>query len=410
MPNRSQTRAAVPSHRAQAALFIDYDNLYTALKNKTAGTTYPDEYINEIINELRRYLEEGDDTPTLVARAYADFGMLAGEDGSYIQHKLHQAGIDPRLTPASMQDNAAELQLCLEVAGLLRDRPDIETFVIVTGYRRYLPLVRCIREHGRRALVAALFPPDPSETPHYAEDDVFLDARNLLRPSSLEDLMRDDQAYTESAASSTERRTPARASAQRVHRPITNPFARRTVEITEEHFGQYKEVYLTPLLRKLSEVLGDEHDPKSLVSELEAAGAVRLEKRSGYPYDYTVLILHTDHPDVQEIQSNFYASRHDEGTWDDADADRDYGDDYDQDYDEASYEEESYRDEEGYDEDYDEAYNGEYADEGYDEYDEPPARNGAGAEPKRADREGVRNVSHSDSDEPMSTPEDSLEG
>ena len=85
--------------------------------------------------------------------------------------------------------------------------------------------------------------------------------------------------------------------------------ARETIEITEEHFGQYDEVYLTPLLRKLSDVLGEQHDPKSLVSELEAAGAVRLEKRDGYPYDYTVLIVNEDHPGVQEIQDDYYNRR-----------------------------------------------------------------------------------------------------
>jgi hypothetical protein len=47
--------------------------------------------------------------------------------------------------------------------------------------------------------------------------------------------------------------------------------------------------------------MGSDKDPKSLVSELEAAGAARLEKRNGYPYNYTVLIVNDDHPDVQDV-------------------------------------------------------------------------------------------------------------
>ena len=143
--------------------------------------------------------------------------------------------------------------------------------------------------------------------------------------------------------------------------------ARRTVEITEEHFGQYKEVYLTPLLRKLSDVLGEQHDPKSLVSELEAAGAVRLEKRDGYPYDYTVLILNQDHPDVQEIQDEYYSKSSSYNGSSDSYGDYDsYEDDYD------SYEEEDYDDYEDapYDDaDYEDgdAYEEEYAEEDYDE-------------------------------------------
>lgn len=153
----------------------------------------------------------------------------------------------------------------------------------------------------------------------------------------------------------------------RRYRDITNPIARRTIEITEEHFGQYKEVYLTPLLRKLSDVLGEEHDPKSLVSELEAAGAVRLEKRDGYPYDYTVLIMNEDHPDVQQIQDDYYSrgssysngsnySQSSSSHYDDYNESReydDYGDDYDDEY------------SEDYSDDYDEG-----SDEGYDDYSE----------------------------------------
>ena len=76
------------------------------------------------------------------------------------------------------------------------------------------------------------------------------------------------------------------------------------LEVIERFFGQYDEVYLTPLLRKLSEELGDidDHDPKSLIGDLEECGAVRLERRRGMPYDYTVLIVNGEHPTVIEIK------------------------------------------------------------------------------------------------------------
>ena len=76
------------------------------------------------------------------------------------------------------------------------------------------------------------------------------------------------------------------------------------LEVIERFFGQYEEVYLTPLLRKLSEEIGDadDHDPKSLIGDLEECGAVRLERRRGMPYDYTVLIVNGEHPSVIEIK------------------------------------------------------------------------------------------------------------
>ncbi len=76
------------------------------------------------------------------------------------------------------------------------------------------------------------------------------------------------------------------------------------LEVIEKFFGQYDEIYLTPLLRRLSEEIGEveAHDPKSLISDLEECGAARLERRRGMPYDYTVLIVNPEHAAVIEIR------------------------------------------------------------------------------------------------------------
>jgi len=305
----------------QAAIVVDYDNLYAILEAQSSQKHHPSEYASEIIDEVRRYLEEGDDTPTILSRAYADYAQLPDGDGAKLQSLLYREGIEPVTTPASIQGNTSELRLCLDVCSLLYDRPDLGTIVIVTGDRPYLPLVRRIRESGRRALVAAVNPPRTDDRTAPVEDDAYLDARNLLSQSSREDLI----ANAPNRPRAQRRDASAGSPPPRRYRDITNPVARRTVEITEEHFGQYEEVYLTPLLRKLSDILGQEHDPKSLVSELEAAGAVRLEKRDGYPYDYTVLIVNEDHPDVQEIQDDYYSSRssYDGNGYSDYDASKD---------------------------------------------------------------------------------------
>ena len=279
-------------HRARAAMFVDYENLYSVLTSQSSKNTKTSEYATEILGEVRRYLEEGDDTPTICGRAYGPFDVLLDPEDSGVPSTLHRLGLEPVYVPAAMQSNTSEVQLTIEVTQFLQERPDVQTIVVVTGDRPFLPLVRTIREQGRRALVAAVNPP---QTDRYQESELYLDARNLLSSESREDLManapENGREYDRSQSTGTRR-----------HDALTNPVARRAIAITEAHFGQYEEVYLTPLLRKLSDILGPNHDPKALVSELEAAGAVRLEKRSGYPYDYTVLIVHDDHPDVQEIR------------------------------------------------------------------------------------------------------------
>lgn len=279
-------------------MFIDYDNLYHILKSQSGTNRPTTDYAEEIFDEVRRYLEEGDDTPTILTRAYGAFDTLpTGE--TPVPLILHRRGIEPVHVPDAMQNNTAEIRLTIDLTNFLAQRPDVQTVVVVTGNRPYLPLVRWIREQGRRPLVAAVNPPQTSEAPSFAEDSQYLDARNLLSQESREDLLAN---APESGAAYTRATNPESPPPQQFQ-SLTNPTARRAIGITEEYFGQYDEVYLTPLLRKLSDVLGSDHDPKSLVSDLEAAGAVRLEKRNGYPYNYTVLIVNDDHPDVREIHA-----------------------------------------------------------------------------------------------------------
>jgi uncharacterized LabA/DUF88 family protein len=289
--------AAQPS---QAAMFVDYNNLYSILKSQSDRSHSPNDYAEEIFEEVRRYLEEGDDTPTIFGRAYGSFDTLLDASDAQVPSALHRSGIQPVHVPSAMQENTAEVRLTLELTHFLQERPDVQTLVIVTGNRPYLPLVRWIREQGCRPLVAAVNPPQTADTPAFVEDSKYLDARNLLSQDSREDLLANAPT---SGAAYTSAQTPADPPPQK-YQTLDNPDARRAIEITEEHFGQYEEVYLTPLLRKLSDLMGSDKDPKSLVSELEAAGAARLEKRNGYPYNYTVLIVNNDHPDVQDVHEN----------------------------------------------------------------------------------------------------------
>ena len=288
----------------RAAIFVDYDNLYSVLARQLADADDPGTFITDIIEELQRYLAGQDQRETSIITAYADFDQLP--NGQALKRSLYLLGADPQFAPARLQRNASEVQLCVDAMSTLLTRPDVRTFAVVTGDRPYLPLVQQFRRHGRDTFVVTLTPPaSPAELPP-AEDDFFLDARNLLSES-----LRQRLGQSSSLPRPSTRDTTA-------HRTVDSEALLQTLEIIEEHFGQYDEVYLTPLLRKLSELLGPDADPKSLISQLEQAGAVWLEKRRGSPYDYTVLIVDERHPDVQQVHQQLYgsvedaASSHDE--------------------------------------------------------------------------------------------------
>jgi len=279
-------------------MFVDYDNLHSVLTSQSSTDRKTSSYVLEILDEVRRYLEEGDDTPTILGRAYGAFDTRLKATDDEVPSKLYRSGFKPSYVSAETQRNASELQLSIDATRFVTKRSDLETIVLVTGNRPYLPLARWVREQDRRVLVAAVNPPHTENTPSFVEDELYLDARNLLSQKSRDDLLANAPQNGQSPSSAGSTAVPPRH-----YQPVTNSVARRTINITDEHFGQYDEVYLTPLLRKLSEILGPDHDPKALVSELEAAGAVRLEKREGHPHDYTVLIVNEDHPTVEEVRA-----------------------------------------------------------------------------------------------------------
>jgi uncharacterized LabA/DUF88 family protein len=295
MSRSPQTR---PSAR-RAALFIDYPNLHARLAECLDAPERAGACITEAARELRRFLADEGDVDTVLAAAYADFGALEaagkGEKKQGLLQKLYEQDIEPRFAPADSEECALEVQLSVDATAFLHRRSDVETAALMTGDRAFRPLVRAIQRTGAHALVAAIDPPPPGDHPR---DEAFMDVLNLLSDETRRDVLPDGETPARRGADG---RPPAAD-----HERLDDDMLFRTLEVAEEHFGQYDEVYLTPLLRKLSDVLGERFDPKALVSDLEDAGAVRLEKRRGYPYDYTVLIVDRRHPDVQEMEEQFY--------------------------------------------------------------------------------------------------------
>lgn len=297
----------VPRSDSLAAILIDYDNCFHALQGHLSGDLRPHDVIAEVLRELRHYLRELNQTRPSVVTAYADFDHLSSESRS-IQKSLYLLGAEPRFVPTSLQSNATELQLTVDAVDLLHTRPDIETLAILTGDRAYVPLVQHAKRYGCHTFVTTFNTPPPDGSLPNAEDDFFLAAANLL-PDELRDAIQQRHRANGQALSDGQYGGMPK---DPTFFDIEDDEAYETLEIIEEHFGQYEEVYLTPLLRKLSELLHPYADPKAIISELEDAGAVWLEKRRGNPYDYTVLLVDDRHPAVLEVRERFLESATDE--------------------------------------------------------------------------------------------------
>ncbi len=279
----------------RAAIFVDYENIFYTLNDRLNGHGKPDELIAEMIDALQRSLVEERSTRTVVSRAYADFASLPGKSDR-IQRSLYARGVEPLFVPRTSDAQTVELQLCVDSMDLLHHRTDISAFVLLTGRRTYIPLIQTFKRYGRRVLVVGL------EEPRVIDDEPHLDVESFF-PAG--DLLSTTSRRALANPESIESDLLEIASHDGQHRPIEDPMLIRALQIIEEYFGQYEEVYLTPLLRKMSDILDEnECDPKAVVSDLEDHMAARLEKRSGDPHDYTVLILSDGHPDVARVRED----------------------------------------------------------------------------------------------------------
>lgn len=317
IPAMSYTRKTSKTARdtGSTVLFVDYDDLHRSLTRLTHNENASVKVISEMIDALRNNVPE-EEGPIAETRAYGDFASLH-RAGDQAKNMLYMKGIETRYAPNANRDSTIELQIGIDAMELLHNRADVARLVLLSGQRMYLPLVQVFRKYERDILVASLADPASPEHGFSGGSDWFLSARELLSASAREFLNAPFPTTASRAKISPVQRRPRVAPAPAERRPRTAPLAPaasleeiddpilvRTLEIIDDHFGQYDEVYLTPLLRKLSDLVDERrYDPKNLISDLEEQQAVRLEKRSGFPHDYTVLILDEQHPTVARILS-----------------------------------------------------------------------------------------------------------
>ncbi|MEL6617053.1 MAG: NYN domain-containing protein, partial [Bacteroidota bacterium] len=197
---------------------------------------------------------------------------------------------DPVFVPATMHRNTSDLQLAVDAIEIREGRPEIDTFVLVTGDRDYVPVVHSLLSAGKRVVCVGFREHLAPYLLRHTGNGEYIDAATLLPEGALT-----------SPAPAGE---PVEVTEFNEATEIESDDAYDALEITLRFFGQYEEVYLTPLLRRLSDEMPADADPKALVAELEEAGAVRLERRRGMPYDYTVLLINDAHPEVKEARAD----------------------------------------------------------------------------------------------------------
>ncbi|MCE7936082.1 MAG: NYN domain-containing protein, partial [Chlorobi bacterium CHB2] len=150
--NTAARAAAAAASRATAAVFVDYGNLFSYLKNSQNESTLVPDSISDIIRGVERQLDRKLNQNAIALKAYADFEELRNG----IQSTLYEMGVETRNVAATGLNDSADLQLSIDALDLLYTRPEITTFVIVCADRDYIPLVQHIKRQGRNVILATL--------------------------------------------------------------------------------------------------------------------------------------------------------------------------------------------------------------------------------------------------------------
>ncbi len=161
-----QTR---PIGGQDVAVFIDFENIYISVLA---------EY--DVNPDFEAIIEKAEDYGRVsVAQAYADWTPY-----SHYINALHAYEIDPIYVPAyhygeggkqkgGAIKNSVDMFLCINAMKMLYSHPNIQTFVLITGDRDFVPLVKTIREFGKRCVVIGVAGAASSHLAQAADDFFF---------------------------------------------------------------------------------------------------------------------------------------------------------------------------------------------------------------------------------------------
>lgn len=136
------------------AVFVDFENLFLSLKNRSELTGHRiRDLCLSILENLKAKLQS-ESSPMVMGRSYAAFDIYPGSE---VAHDLALMGFDPQYVLVGHSGkNSADVQLAVDVCRVLYRRPDIQGIVIVSGDRDFIPIARQVLEENRELRVVAI--------------------------------------------------------------------------------------------------------------------------------------------------------------------------------------------------------------------------------------------------------------
>lgn len=135
----------------RGAVLLDFENLVHGLSRKQDGESLVEVACLPALCALVRELVHPG-----VRRAYGDWRV---RDLNQLQVELYRGGFEivqvlGRSTPGARK-NSSEIRLAVDAVELALLEPDLRRFVIASGDRDTIEIVRCLQRHGREVVVIA---------------------------------------------------------------------------------------------------------------------------------------------------------------------------------------------------------------------------------------------------------------
>lgn len=130
----------------KVAVFFDYENIVYSLRNRFEQKANFDALITKC-KEFGRLT---------VAKAFADWGLPYMSPA--LMYALQSSGFELIFVPTgstqanSPRKNVADLYMAISVMDTLYNRPEIDTFVLLTGDRDFMVLVNHLKENGKHVV------------------------------------------------------------------------------------------------------------------------------------------------------------------------------------------------------------------------------------------------------------------
>ncbi|MHC5063314.1 MAG: NYN domain-containing protein [Planctomycetota bacterium] len=322
-----------------AAVFVDFENLYLSLKNHDDCTGLRTRELSLQILQglLIRLRERGHNK--VIGRSYAAFDTYPGVE---VAHDLALMGLDPQYVLISHSGkNSADIQLSLDAAKVVFRRPDIELIVIVSGDRDFIPLAGQVLEEGRELRVVSIPDTTSGDLRDRVGEERFVDALQLIGERSAllkkprepiaanghEDAeapvaIEPAESAESAAAEVVEEEAQTCQDGPRIvgHIPVTwersgdRGSGERESLLTEclelmvrarmRHSSE--DIWLSPFLKgPMSQHFNGLIHPerRALINELRNRNVVRVEERANQHADhpYSVIVIEDSHPMAQAV-------------------------------------------------------------------------------------------------------------